>query len=197
MRRLEVMSERTGNFIHIVAKRFRQTIDTRAAEEGHGELVIAELLDHTDTQNVGVYVSATPATVERIDRAVAMHLAPLAQAFVGKVIAGPSEASRPHDPASLIRAPKIVGKFEAMSICGKHGFCGFLKPLACYTCNGFEAWLDDPHEVVLDYLIAERECLMATGDSRIASINDRTILAVAELIQLCAAAREERSTVCD
>ncbi len=197
MRSLEVMSERTGDFIHIIAKRFRQTIGTRAAEEGHGELVIAELLDHTDTQNVGVYVSSTPAIIERIDRAVAMQLAPLAQAFAGKLIEGASEASRSDDPGSVIRAPKITGKFDAMSSCGKHGFCGFLKPVACYTCISFEPWLDGPHEEVLEYLIADRERLMATGDSRIASVNDRTILAVAEVIQLCAAAHEERSLVRD
>lgn len=88
MKRLEVISERTGDFIHIGPKRFRQTVGTRAAEEGHGELV-AELLDHSDTQNVGVYVSSTPAIVERIGRAVAMQLAPLAQAFAGKLIDTP------------------------------------------------------------------------------------------------------------
>ncbi|MEW9583144.1 site-specific integrase [Paraburkholderia sp. DGU8] len=193
MRRLEVISERTGDFIHIGPRRFRQTVGTRAAEEGHGELVIAELLDHSDTQNVGVYVRSTPAIVERIDRAVAMQLAPLAQAFAGKLIDTSSEASRRDDPGSQIRAPAITGKIEAMSSCGKHGFCGFLKPVACYTCNSFEPWVDGPHEQVLEYLIAERERLMAAGDARIASINDRAILAVAEVIQLCEAARNEGS----
>jgi integrase len=193
MRRLEVMSERTGDFIHIGPKRFRQTVGTRAAEEGHGELVIAELLDHSDTQNVGVYVRSTPVIVERIDRAVAMQLAPLAQAFAGRLINGPFEASRHDDPTSQIRAPAITGKIDAMSSCGKHGFCGFLKPVACYTCNSFEPWLDGPHEHVLEYLVAERERLMAAGDVRIASINDRAILAVAEVVQLCEAARDERS----
>ncbi|HEY2606133.1 MAG TPA: site-specific integrase, partial [Paraburkholderia sp.] len=62
-----------------------------------------------------------------------------------------------------------------------------------YTCNSFEPWLDGPHEQVLEYLIVERERLIAAGDARIASINDRTILAVAEVIQLCEAARDERS----
>jgi diphthamide synthase (EF-2-diphthine--ammonia ligase) len=194
MEALEVMSERTGDIIHIGPKRFRQTVGTRAAEEGHGELVIAELLDHSDTQSVGVYVRSTPAIVERIDRAVAMQLAPLAQAFAGKLIDVASEATRHDDPTSLIRAPAITGKIDAISSCGKHGFCGFLKPIACYTCNSFEPWVDGPHEEVLEYLIAERERLMVAGDARIASINDRTIVAVAEVVQLCKAARGEGST---
>ncbi|KIX65371.1 integrase [Burkholderia pseudomallei] len=197
MRALGVISERTGDPLHIGPKRFRQTVGTRAAEEGHGELVIAELLDHSDTQNVGVYVRSTPAIVERIDRAVAMQLAPLAQAFAGKLINGPSEATRNDDPASQIRAPAVTGEFETMSSCGKHGFCGFQKPIACYTCNSFEPWLDGPHEKVLEYLIAERERLMAAGDARIASINDRTILAVAEVVQLCEVARDERGAAND
>lgn len=197
LNRLNVNSVRTGERVNVSARRFRTTIGTRAAEEGHGELVIAELLDHTDTQNVGVYVRSTPGIVERIDRAVAMQLAPLAQAFAGKLINGPAEATRGDDPASQIRAPGVTGKFEPMSSCGKFGFCGFLKPVACYTCNSFEPWLDGPHEKVLEYLIAERERLIAVGDARIASINDRTILAVAKVVQLCEAARDERSVAND
>jgi integrase len=185
LKRLHVVSERTGDFIHITPKRFRQTIGTRAAEEGHGELVIAELLDHIDTQNVGVYVRSTPAIVERIDKAVAMQMAPLAQAFAGKLIKDSSEASRADDPTSVIRAPSITNSFEGMSSCGKHGFCGFMKPVACYTCPNFEPWLDGPHEKILEYLLTERERLLATTDVRIASVNDGTIYAVALVMLLC------------
>lgn len=192
LKRLNVVSERTGDFMNITPKRFRQTIGTRAAEEGHGELVIAELLDHSDIQNVGVYVSSTPALVERVNKTVAMALAPLAQAFAGKLIAGPSEATRASDPSSIIRAPSIINSFEGMSSCGKHGFCGFMKPVACYTCSSFEPWLDGPHEEVLEYLLAEREHLLSTTDPRIAKVNDRTIYAVAQVVQLCNEVRAEQ-----
>lgn len=184
--KLNAKSERTGHSIHIGTRRFRSTVGTRAAEEGHGELVIAELLDHLDTQSVGVYVRATPAIIERIDRALAMHMAPMAQAFAGKLVNGPDEASRADDPNSRVRAPAITGNFEPISSCGKHGFCGFLKPIACYTCRSFEPWLDGPHEQVLEYLLAERDRLLKT-DKRLACVNDRTILAVAEVIQRCGA----------
>ncbi|MEN9433438.1 MAG: hypothetical protein RLZZ422_1027, partial [Pseudomonadota bacterium] len=65
---LEVYSERTGALLHINTRRFRYTLGTRAAQEGHGELIIAEMLDHTDTQNVGVYTEASPEIIERIDK---------------------------------------------------------------------------------------------------------------------------------
>jgi hypothetical protein len=185
LNRLNAVSERTGDFIKVGAKRFRTTVGTRAAQEGHSELVIAELLDHSDTQNVGVYVKSTPEIVERIDRAMAMYMAPLAQAFAGKLIGGPAEATRAFDPASEIRAPQITKSLKCMSSCGKNGPCGFLKPIACYTCDSFEPWLDGPHEMVLDYLLSDRDRLMKDADPRIASINDRTIFAVAEVVALC------------
>ena len=78
---------------------------------------------------------------------------------------------------------------KPMGNCGKHGFCGFLAPIACYTCVNFQPWLDGPHEAVLDYLIGERDRLAAQTDLRIASVNDRTILAVAEVVRLCEARR--------
>lgn len=188
---LNVISERTGERLHITATRFRRTLGTRAAMEGHGELVIAELLDHTDTQNVGVYVQATPEIVERIDRAMAMHLAPLAQAFAGVIITDESEATRKDDPASRICDPRIDPSMKPMGNCGKYGFCGSLAPISCYTCRSFQPWLDGPHEAVLNHLILERERLLVGSDVRIASINDRTILAVAEVVRRCEEIRAE------
>ncbi|MCG9065462.1 site-specific integrase [Laribacter hongkongensis] len=189
LRRLSVMSERTGQPLHITAIRFRRTVATRAAMEGHGELIIAELLDHTDTQNVGVYIEARPEIVERIDRTVAMYLAPMAQAFAGVIIDDESQAKRAGDPSSRVCDPRFSPSMKPMGNCGKHGFCGFLAPIACYTCVNFQPWLDGPHAAVLDYLIGERDRLAAQTDLRIASVNDRTILAVAEVVRLCEARR--------
>ena len=110
----------------------------------------------------------------------------MAQAFSGKLIRGLTELSE-DDRANVIRAPEITGNFHAISTCGKDGDCYLLKPIACYTCNSFEPWLDAPHEPVLAHLLAERDRLMDAGGPRIAAINDRAILAVAEVIQRCAA----------
>lgn len=187
---LEVVSERTAQKLKILPVRFRRTIGTRAAEEGYGPLVIAKLLDHTDTQNVMVYSANSPAIIDRIDRSVAMGMAPLAQAFAGVVVDG---LLGEHDPAQRIIDLRIDRSGEAMGECGRHGFCGFNAPIACYTCKSFEAWLEGPHEAVLSYLIQNRERLLNTSDKRIACINDRTIFAVAAVIQRCAEFRAEQS----
>jgi integrase len=189
--RLNAISERTGQRLHITATRFRRTVATRAAMEGHGELIIAELLDHTDTQNVGVYIEARPEIVERIDRAIAMYMAPMAQAFAGVIIDDESQASRAGDPSSRVCDPRFDPSMRPMGSCGKHGFCGFLAPIACYTCVSFQPWLDGPHEAVLEYLIGERDRLATGTDLRIASVRDRTILAVAEVVRLCALRHQE------
>lgn len=189
---LNVRSERTGKRLHVTAVRFRRTFGTRAAQEGHGELVIAELLDHSDTQSVGVYVASIPEIVARIDRATALTMAPLAQAFKGHLINDESKASRWHDPNSRVIDLRIDRSASPMGSCAQHSFCGFAAPVACYTCQSFEPWLDGPHEAVLDHLLAKRTQLLNTTDARIASINDRTILAVGEVIQLCEQAKRSR-----
>ena len=180
---LQVYSERTGKPIKITSKRLRHTVATSAAREGHGELIIAELLDHSDTQNVGVYVKATPEIVERIDRAIAIRMAPLAHAFAGTIIHNESEAIRGEDPTSRIVDPRFDEKLKPMGNCGRNGSCGFLVPISCYTCKSFQAWIEGPHEAVLAHLISERERLMTETDERIATVNDRTILAVAEVVR--------------
>ncbi|MBA1432786.1 MAG: site-specific integrase [Epsilonproteobacteria bacterium] len=180
-----INSERTEEKLHITSTRFRRTIGTRAAMEGYGELIIAEILDHTDTQNAGVYVQSLPEIIERIDKAMAVYMAPIAQAFAGKLVKDKSTAIRHDDPSADIIDPKVDSSCKAMGKCGTYAFCALSAPLACYTCNSFQAWVDGPHEKLLEYLINERKRLLKTTDYRIASINDKTILAVALVILEC------------
>ena len=191
--KFNLISERTEEKLHITSTRFRRTIGTRAAVEGHGELIIAEILDHTDTQNVGVYVQSLPEIIERIDKAIATYMAPIAQAFAGKLVKDKSTATRFDDPTSDIIDPKVDPSCKAMGKCGTYAFCSLSAPLACYTCNSFQAWVDGPHEKLFEHLLKEREVLLKTTDYRIASINDKTILAVAQVIIECRRYKEENA----
>lgn len=192
IRGLNVSSSQSGKPLNITTTRFRRTLATRAASEGHSLLVIAELLDHTDTQNAAIYINARPEIVERIDRAIALELAPLAQAFSGVIVENEMTARRGTEPGSRIIDPRIAPFDQAMGTCGEHGFCGLLAPIACYTCINFQPWLDGPHEAVLEHLIAERERLLKESDLRVAGINDRTILAVAEVVASCERMKRDR-----
>ncbi len=172
------MSERTGKPVHMTPMRFRRTIATRAAVDGHGVLAIAKILDHSDTQNAQVYIEARPDIVLRIDRAIAMEMAPLALAFAGTVVINDDESRR------RIRDPRFDATRNVGS-CGQHSHCAFSAPIACYTCPQFNAWVDGPHEAVLAFLLAEEERLSEIVDDQITRINRRTILAVAQVVQLC------------
>lgn len=183
-----IYSERTGEPLAINARRFRYTTGTRAAREGFGELVIAELLDHSDTQNAGVYIKNIPEHVKRLDEAVGFQLAPYAQAFAGVLVDSEKDAKRGEDPTSRVRTEEGCG----IGTCGEHGFCGANVPIPCYTCMHFQPWLDGPHEEVYKHLLEERERLIEiTGDVQIAATLDRSIVAVADVIQRCKSRKEE------
>lgn len=183
---LKIFSHRTGERAKLNLRRFRYTLGTRAAQEKLGPLVIAEMLDHNDTQNVLVYTKATPEIIEQIDEALAKELAPLAQAFAGKIVLSDAEATRADDPASLVRQPGGTPGQDGVGRCGRCGTCSAPAPIACYTCGNFQAWLEGPHEEVLKGLIAERQRVMEiTGDERIAHVNDHVILAVAQVVEMC------------
>lgn len=180
---LNVFSERTGEPLVIRPRRLRRSFGTRVASEGMGEYEVADLLDHSDTQNAKVYVEATPDIIDRLDKALALKLAPLAQAFTGHF----ASAEELHTaPGGVVRGG---AQAPPLGACGQHAFCGFAAPVACYTCRQFRPWRNGPHAAVLEKLILERERLQATTDPRIAAVNDRTILAVAEVVRLC----EERA----
>jgi integrase len=185
--RAEVHSERTGYFLEAMAMRFRYTKGTRAAREGFGLMVIAELLDHTDIQNVDVYTKNLPEHAHALNKAMALQLAPYAQAFQGVLVDREADATRGDDLSSRIKY-----KGEGTATCGQYGFCGANAPIPCYTCNHFQPWLDGPHEEVLADLFVEREQVeQITGDAAMASVNDRTIFAVINVIQRCHVRRAE------
>lgn len=184
----DIHSERTGELLHINSRRFRYTTGTRAAREGFGELVIAELLDHSDTQNAGVYIKNIPEHVNGLDAAVGFQLAPYAQAFAGVLVDTEKEARRGNDPSSRIRSEEGNG----IGTCGEYGFCGANVPIPCYTCMHFQPWLDGPHEEVYQDLLAKREEVVnITGDLQLAAVLDRTIIAVADVILRCKVRHDE------
>lgn len=182
-----VISERTGTVPNMNAYRFRYTLGTNLAREGRGEYIIAEALDHSDIQNAGVYVKNIPDIVKRIDKAVALQLAPFAQAFQGVIVRDEAKARRGED-----RSSRVCSAGGNVGTCGSYGFCGALAPIACYTCSHFQPWLDGPHELVLDDLLRERDSVRdTTGDLKIASVNDRLILAVSNVVTRCNAMKSE------
>lgn len=183
----QCFSERTGELLKVPSRRFRYTVGTRAAREGLGVMVIAELLDQTDIQNADVYIKNIPEHVAALDAAVGHQLALYAQAFQGVLVDHEEEARRGDDLSS-----RICHRGLGAATCGKYGPCGANVPIPCYTCMHFQPWLNGPHEAVHADLIAERERILeVTGDLAMAAINDRTISAVEQVINRCKQRQEE------
>lgn len=174
-------SERTGDYINFTASRFRYTKGTNLARRGISGVALAAALDHTDTQNIGVYTENTEETAKQIDAVMAPMLAPLAQAFSGKLISSERDAVRANDPHSRVKN----GNSDNVGNCGTYAFCasGYR---ACYTCSSFEPWREAPHDEVLNEILAERTRQKELGVSdNVIQSTDRLLLAVQQVIVMC------------
>jgi len=182
-------SERTGEVISLSANRFRYTRGTKLRREGFGAFVIAELLDHGDIQNVGVYTENTAQDALVINELVGSKLAPFAQACMGTLVHSEREAIRGDDPRSRV----ANNKQNATGTCGNYGFCasGYR---ACYACHHFQPWVNGPHHEVLVELYTEKERVRKAGcDELVVNANDQLILAVEHCIAMCTDAKAEES----
>lgn len=177
------VSPRTMAPMGLALGRFRDTLGTRAAQEGFGELIIAEILGHSDTQNIKAYIAVIPEIASRMDKLLGSDLAPIADAFMGRVLPQHTDATRAGDPSSTIKDYRHSNK--GVGSCGSKYDCTFRAPIACYTCFSFEAWLDGPHEELLDHLEKERQRLFVTSGPRVAAVNDLTIVAMRAVIREC------------
>jgi hypothetical protein len=190
--KLEVYSERTGEILKANLRRFRYTLGSNLAREGISDAGIAEALDHSDLQNAGVYTKNHPDVIEAIGKAVDMAMIPLAQAFNGTLVDYERDAINGDNKNKRIRFVDEVHNVN-LATCGEQGYCTDYAPIACYTCGLFQPWVDAPHEIILEYLVNERKRIAdITHDERVTSVQDRTILAVIEVIKKCEARKEEQ-----
>lgn len=186
MEGLGVRSERTGKAINVNATRARRTAGTRAAQEGKSLEEIAAVLDHTSLTAAQSYVEIRSELLQRLDKKVAMLLAPMAQRFAGALAARGDDLE--HGIQRHVFGAVDEGEGPAdVGGCGKHGFCGLGKPIACYTCRLFHPWLGGPHEAILDGLLARRRRMAADGSPIVATTLDDTIVACAEVVRQCQA----------
>ena len=188
LKRIRVVSARTGRRLRITPKRFRYTLGTRAARDGYGAMVIAELLDHSDVQNAWVYTRDHPNFRQKIDEAVGEQLAPLARAFAGRVVDRESDARHGDD-----RSMRVGTHEQEVGTCGSLGFCG-AEALACYTCMHFQAWVDAPHGEMLEWMLERRRQWEAAGASEmVMSAIDPSILGVRAVMHACESRKAELS----
>lgn len=183
---LAINSIRTGKRMPTNAYRFRYTFGTRGAAEGIPDMILAEMMDHDNLGSISVYVEACDGIVDRINKAVAGDLAAIANAFRGRIISGPKEASLGEHTAPVIRDLRVSA--SPLASCAQDTECELRAPIACYTCRSFEPWLNAPHEAVLAALLKLNKKKKAQSHGR-QRVHNRTILAVIQVINLCKSKR--------
>ncbi len=82
----ELVSPRTGKPMLLTPRRFRYTLATEMAREGAAPAQIAAVLDHTDLQNVNMYVEASSYVVDQVGKRFDSMFEPIARTFLGKIM---------------------------------------------------------------------------------------------------------------
>ena len=180
---LGVHSHRTGNPLRITPRRLRYRFATKKVQEGCPMDVLADLLDHTDLQNVVVYYAGTAMT-KRLDEALAVSLGPIVNRFMGRVVSSENDAT---GDGGRIKAEPL-GRIRDIGTCGSRSLCKLFPPFSCYLCPLFQPWRNAPHREVLEDLVRQRDSrIEAPGrnDDRIAKQYDEILLAVGQVVELC------------
>lgn len=197
-------SARTGSQLHLTPRRFRSTLATEMAREGASQEKIAEVLDHTDLQNVHVYIEAASYVVDQLGERFDQVFDPLLQRFRGKIVDPKVPSLFPDVPPKIIpgdivhlpTAPLNVG---GIGMCGrdvrKDGLCRLAPPLTCYPCEFFAAFRGGPHAEILTALERITTEMKAVSDSRIPMQLEGVMAAVRQLLaQIAREAASEEST---
>lgn len=187
-----LISPRTQLRLRMNARRFRFSIATHMAEEGASLFHIAEVLDHTDTQNARVYIETASSIADPVARATDSALTPLVRRFQGQIVdsdGDPTVASRSHGsiPAAVPHLDIPHLDVGGIGLCGRDatrdGLCQLLPPLSCYLCPSFAALRTGPHCQLLesiDEFLRRNEQL---SDRRILLQLDQVRAAIRQVIE--------------
>lgn len=187
----DLRSSTTGERLNMTPRRFRYTLATHMAEEGASHLHIAEILDHTDLQSVGVYTETTSLIAEPVARATDKVLVPLVHRFLGKMVesfSAQAEGGMPNQmiPGAVPHIPSPALNVGAVGMCGrdvrKDGLCKLFPPLSCYLCPSFAALRKGPHLEMLQSIEAHLQENREQIDTRILLQLEELLTAIREVL---------------
>lgn len=184
-----LISPRTQYRMKMNARRFRFSIATHMAEEGASLFHIAEVLDHSDTQNVRVYVETASSIADPVARATDGALTPLVHRFQGAIVDANNSGSPSHQriPATIPQLGIPHLDVGGIGYCGRdaatEGLCQLLPPLSCYLCPSFAALQTGPHRQMLVSIDQFLQFQEAQSDRRILLQLDHVRTAIRQVIE--------------
>lgn len=164
----------------LTPRRLRYTLATVLLAMGASKHKIAELLDHSDTQHVGVYIEAAGQVSGILSRTVGPKVEPVYEKFLGKVVNGPEEAN-PTDARAHIHARLDSSLLGGIGTCGSGMPCKLSPPISCYICPQFQAWARAPHAKLGDALRKLLERLPPCASASTAGEIQRVVAIIDEL----------------
>jgi integrase len=188
VRAAAIVSPQTGTLLSMTPRRFRTSLATHMAAQGASRFHIAEILDHTDLQNVEVYVQTLSSIADQVASATDTVLLPLVKRFFGKIIdetegIKSADASPQVIPAYAPHLSLPVLNTGGLGLCGrKEGLCRLFPPLSCYLCPSFVAFRQGPHQEMLTSLLTFLQQGEGMADERIRKQLNDVCVAITEVL---------------
>ncbi len=188
VKRMKLVSPITGRQLHLSPRRLRYTFACNMARQGASRAALAEMLDHTDTQNVGVYYELFDELVGMLDKALALKVGKLIGLFKGTFI---DERERTINGDNPDKHLFFVGEESPqehveIGVCGEIQLCHLDPPYTCYLCPKFRPYWHADHERVLEMLLQDRQARLAKyANARLGVQLDDVIYAVGQAVMAC------------
>jgi integrase len=185
-KRVNLISPVTNDVMYLTPRRLRYTFATNMARQGISKLALAEMLDHSDTQHVGVYYELGDEITEPLEKAAAKKIGKLIGFFKGNIVKSDEDAvnGARDDKKVPFHTNSENNAEEDIGVCGESQLCFLDPPFSCYLCPKFQPYLEADHENVLNELISSRnQRLDSYEKARLGIQLDDVIYAVAEVAE--------------
>jgi hypothetical protein len=149
-RRLKFESH-MGLGFKVTNRRLRKTFCTQLIAKGAPLKVVAELMDHSDLQQLEVYYRHTHHIAKKLDEVLKSEASDILDAFKGKIIT-PDQTSQ---AGQQIFAPTRQQTLHLIGSCASKTPCSLNPPLSCYGCKSLEAFDDADHKGVVERFVEE------------------------------------------
>lgn len=158
MVRRRAIALKLGLPFKITNRRLRKSFCTQLIARGAALVTVAELMDHSDLQQLEAYFQQTEHIASKLDEVLIEEASEILDIFNGKKVSNGNVSQ----PGQTIFA-SISRKLHKIGSCASEKPCMLAPPLSCYGCSSLEAFIEVDHGAVVDELVAETK--KAFGES--------------------------------
>lgn len=167
--------------IWITPRRLRYTFATQLVMSGASKERLADLLDHTDLQNVQVYYDLRHKIKGFLSEAESLKLKDVYQRFEGKIL--PSKSRYNEDVKYHSHSEKVL----SVGNCSQRNLCELSPPYSCFVCpkfNAFEDSLDSYKKMYADLIEWKHQRNESQGENdKIQNLHNEVISSLSDLIK--------------